>query len=80
MTEGAARVTNDPLVMGSTVETACQEGDVEEIVRQLDGGKSVDCADGYGNTPIMLALAHPHHHPLKSELRPIRSIVSADFP
>jgi ankyrin repeat protein len=36
--------------------TACEEGDGETVIRLLEEGKSVNCVDGIGNTPIIWAL------------------------
>jgi ankyrin repeat protein len=46
----------DSLVLSDKMEGACTIGDVETIVSLLDSGKSVNCSDEDGWTPIMLAL------------------------
>jgi hypothetical protein len=48
---------DDPLVMGTTMQEACEEGDVETIVDQLYAGKEINCVDSdYGGTPLMWIL------------------------
>jgi hypothetical protein len=49
-----------PLVMNDDMEEACQGGDVESNNSLLDEGKSVNCLDSDGLTPIMLALKYCH--------------------
>jgi ankyrin repeat protein len=54
---------DDPLSMGmigTSLNSACDMGDMVEVVRRLDGGKNVDCVDEAGWTPLMYVLWYGH--------------------
>jgi hypothetical protein len=50
----------DPLVMGYGMRNDCYDGDTDAIISHLDAGKSVNCVDENGNTPISLTLQFGH--------------------
>jgi ankyrin repeat protein len=51
---------DDSPVMNYTMYSACYQGDVETIASQLDAGKSVNCVEGDGMTPVIVALRYGH--------------------
>jgi hypothetical protein len=53
-------IISDPLEMCDKMVVACEEGDVETVIRLLDTGKSVDCVDDDGWTPVDVALRWGH--------------------
>jgi ankyrin repeat protein len=48
--------------MDDALYNACEVGDVEAVIRLLDGGKNVDTFDSMNMTSIMFALWHGHLH------------------
>ena len=53
---------NHPLDMRYIMLQACQDGDVDLIVRLLNTSQDVNCEDTTGWTPLLLTLSSGHHH------------------
>jgi hypothetical protein len=43
---------NDPMAISGAMVDACMGGVVNDVIRLIEEGKNVNCADIFGNTPI----------------------------